>query len=154
MNKPEYKTTEGIPLTDYVADLIIEAGGIPEKYASRVTINRASTGEEENRNAIIEFDIDGKTCGIILATLNKPITYKGKEGQVFLIIDPDWSIVKTNPRTRVETIWGREIELYGDVVPMKDLQELFDFYDAHNEEIARLCVESKTPTMQEKHERP
>ena len=127
-------------LSKYAADLLSEAGGIPERYAGRVCIDKASTGDEVNQNAVITFSMDGVHVGFILATLNKPITYRGKEGHVYLTVDHDWSITKRNRKGR-ESMWGKSLELYNDAIWFKDLESMFSFYDSHKDQITQLQKE-------------
>ena len=145
MSMNKYQDINRAYLTQYAEDLVDEAGGIPAEYVNRVKILKASTGEEEYRNPVITFSLDGIEVGFILALFNRPITYAGKEGSVYLNIDPDSPLIekKTVEGKYMEKIWGREVELYGDCVWMKDLRELFFFYETHKEEINQMKLESR-----------
>ena len=129
-----YHDVNGIRLTDFASFLIDEHGGFPKKNASRISITKASTGEEDNTNSVIYFALDGKEVGFLLAMLNRPISYRGKEADIFLRIDPDNKYIKKGRKGK-ETFFGKEIELYGDSIWMESLEELFDFYEEHKVEL-------------------
>jgi hypothetical protein len=136
----EYHDIKGVKLSDFASFMIDEHGGFPIKYASRITITKAGTGKEENKNTVIILALDGKEIGMIMAILNRHISYRGKEGDIFLWIDPDnKNIKKTSRKGRYkETFLGKEVQLYGDSIWFKTFEEMFDFYEEHKAEIGEL----------------
>ena len=104
-----YHDISGIRLTDFASFLIDEHGGFPKnkKYASRISITKASTGEEYNQNSVIYLALDGKDVGLLMAILNKPISYRGKESGIWLRIDPDNKHIKKGRKGK-ETFFGKK----------------------------------------------
>ena len=49
-----------------------------------------------------------------------------------------------------ETIWGKEIELYGDSVFFKNVLEMIKFYEEHKDEILELEKEVGHSACQDK----
>lgn len=139
----DYYDINGIKLTKYAAFIIDEHGGFPEKYASRITILKASTGAEEFSNPVIVLALDGKEIGCLMALFNRPISYNGKEGMIILNIDPDNKHIKKSLGKGIraqykETFFGKEIIMYSDSIQMDTLVEMFDFYEKYKVELSEL----------------
>ena len=135
----KYKTTDGNFLSDFLEEILDEAGGIPEEYQDRVTI--PYTNEKDMSNPGLILSLNGKAIGGVwlFGLWSSPITAK-LHSSTILAINPDWNIIKRDKKGN-EKIWGKEIELYGDSVFFKNVLELLKFYEEHKDEIEGLSKE-------------
>ena len=135
----KYKTTAGNFLSDFLEEILDEAGGIPEEYQERVTI--PYTNEKDLSNPGLILSLDGKAIGGVwlFGLWSSPITAK-LHPSTLLAINPDWNIIKRDKRGN-EKIWGKEIEGYGDSIHFKNVLELLKFYEEHKDEIEGLSKE-------------
>jgi hypothetical protein len=132
----KYKTTDGNFLSDFLEEILDEAGGIPEEYKERVTI--PYTNEKDLSNPGLILSLDGKAIGGVwlFGLWSSPITAK-LHPSTLLAINPDWNIIKRDKKGN-EKIWGKEIDGYGDSIYFKNVKELIKFYDKHKAEIEKL----------------
>ena len=131
----KYKTIDGF-LSDFLEEILDEAGGIPEEYKERVTIPYAN--EKDLSNPGLVLSLDGKAIGGVwlFGLWSSPITTKLHPSTI-LAINPDWNIIKRDKKGN-EKIWGKEIEGYGDSIHFKNVKEMIKFYNKHKAEIEKL----------------
>jgi hypothetical protein len=121
----------GKPISDCAQETLNETGGLPEKYRPRLSVLRASTGNEKVSNMVIDIGLDGIYIGSILGLFagscvapNLPL--------VIFHVDPEWEAVHNGK------IWGRKLELYGGSIIIKDIIEMVELYDQHKTQIERM----------------
>jgi hypothetical protein len=118
----------GKPITDCAQETLQDAGGIPVEYRSRVSVLRASTGDENRSNMVIDIGLDGTYIGTVLGLFaghsNLPL--------VLFHVNTEWSAIHKGK------IWGRELEIYGSDIIVKDIREMVELYITHKNQIDRM----------------
>ena len=119
---------DGKPITDCAQETLQDAGGIPVEYRSRVSVLRASTGDENRSNMVIDIGLDGTYIGTVLGLFaghsNLPL--------VLFHVNTEWSAIHKGK------IWDRKIEIYGGSIIVKDIREMVELYETHRNQIERM----------------
>lgn len=121
----------GKPITDCAQETLQDAGGIPAEYRPRVSVLRASTGEEAHSNMVIDIGLDGIYIGSVLGLFAGSCTTPHLP-LVLLHVDPEWDAVRNG------AIWGRKLEIYDESIIVKDIREMVELYDHHKPQIERM----------------
>lgn len=126
------KVANRTSLSDHAKNMLAEAGGIPEAFRDKITIEKSSTGDEHNQNFVMHFSYEGEYFGFILGwfagssqTSTRPV--------VFMTVNPEWKAVKTLFKDKY--IFGKKLEMYDDAIQFKTISDMIQCYVDNREKI-------------------